>query len=412
MPSDLAKSPMTNSLGRQTRHHFLRLGLVALTAFLTLVDLFATQAILPSLKQAYDATSAEIGFAVNACTIGMAAAGLGMALFSSRIDRRFGVLLSLALLAVPTAFLAFAADLAVFAGLRVLQGLFMASAFTLMLAWLGEHSSAKDSAALFAAYITGNVASNLFGRMLAAGLVDGFGLAPNFLVFSALNLCGAVLVYFSLRSATPMTAESAHQRPMAAAWRNHLGNRRLRAGFAIGFLILFAFVGTFTFVNFALAAPPFTLGQMNLGVVYLVFLPSLLTTPLAAALARRFGILRGMQFGLLIATAGLPLLVSGVLAGMLTGMAMLAVGTFMAQAIATSFVGQTAEGDRGSASGLYLASYFLGGLAGSAILGQVYDHWGWTACVAGIGFALGVALLLAVRLTLPSPRGMEAANPR
>lgn len=397
---------------RRTLPHLFRLTVVALTAFLTLVDLFATQAILPSLKQAYGASSAEIGFAVNACTIGMAVAGIAMAVFSSRIDRRFGVLLSLALLAVPTALLAFTTDLAVFTALRILQGLFMSSAFTLMLAYLGEHSSARDSAALFAAYITGNVASNLFGRMLAAGLVDSFGLAPNFLVFSGLNLCGAVLVYFSLQGTTPMASERAHARPMSAAWSNHLRNPRLRLGFVIGFLILFAFVGTFTFVNFALAAQPFALGQMSLGIVYLVFLPSLLTTPLAAAFARRFGILRGMQVGLLAAAFSLPLLVASVLPAVLAGMALMAIGTFMAQAIATSFVGQTAEGDRGSASGLYLASYFLGGLAGSAVLGQAYDRWGWTACVLGIGLALGVALLLAIRLALSPQRGVEPAGNR
>lgn len=379
-------------------HNLFRLSIVALTAFLTLVDLFATQAILPSLKQAYGATGAEISFAVNACTIGMAIAGLGMALFSARINRRFGIILSLAVLSIPTALLAFTTDLAVFTALRVLQGLFMSSAFTLMLAYLGEHSSARDSASLFAAYITGNVASNLFGRMLAAGLVDSFGLAPNFLVFSALNICGAALVYFSLQGTTPMASEAAHQRPMSAAWSNHLRNPRLRGGFAIGFLILFAFVGTFTFVNFALAAQPFALGQMSLGIVYLVFLPSLVTTPLAAGFARRFGTLRGIQIGLFIAVLALPALVSGILPAVLAGMATMAVGTFMAQAIATSFVGQSAEGDRGSASGLYLASYFLGGLTGSAVLGQVYDRWGWTACVIGIGVALGLALLVAIRL--------------
>jgi YNFM family putative membrane transporter len=402
----------THAEARQTLRHLFRLGIVALTAFLTLVDLFATQAILPSLKQAYGASSAEIGFAVNACTIGMAIAGVAMAMLSSRIDRRFGVLLSLALLAIPTALLAFTTDLAVFTALRIAQGLFMSSAFTLMLAWLGEHSSARDSAALFAAYITGNVASNLFGRMLAAGLVDVFGLAPNFLVFSALNLLGAVLVYFSLQATTPMTGPGGHERPMSAAWSSHLRNPRLRAGFAIGFLILFAFVGTFTFVNFALVARPFSLDQMSLGIVYLVFLPSLLTTPLAAAFARRFGTLRGLQVGLLIAATGLPLLVSNVLAGALAGMALIAVGTFMAQAIATAFIGQTAEGDRGSASGLYLASYFLGGLAGSAVLGQVYDRWGWTACVLGIGVALGLALLLAMRLAISSSRTMQPVAPR
>ena len=43
-----------------------------------------------------------MSFAVNASTIGMAAGGLGMALFSPRIDRRFGILITLGLLSIPT----------------------------------------------------------------------------------------------------------------------------------------------------------------------------------------------------------------------------------------------------------------------------------------------------------------------
>src|SRR5882724_4721373 len=60
---------------------------IGLTAFLTLVDLFATQAILPSLVRAYAVSPAAMGFAVNASTMGMAIAGLGVAFFSQRIDR-------------------------------------------------------------------------------------------------------------------------------------------------------------------------------------------------------------------------------------------------------------------------------------------------------------------------------------
>jgi hypothetical protein len=48
---------------------------IGLMAFLTLVDLFAAQAILPSLAQAYGVSAASMGFAVNAATLGMAAAG-------------------------------------------------------------------------------------------------------------------------------------------------------------------------------------------------------------------------------------------------------------------------------------------------------------------------------------------------
>lgn len=89
----------------------LRSFIIGLTAFLTVVDLFATQAILPSLTGAYGVTPAAMGFAVNASTMGMAIAGLGVAFFSHWIDRRLGILISLALLAIPTALLAIAPDL-------------------------------------------------------------------------------------------------------------------------------------------------------------------------------------------------------------------------------------------------------------------------------------------------------------
>ena len=110
---------------------WLRTGVIGLTAFLTVVDLFATQAILPSLAAAYQVSPAAMGIAVNATTMGMAAGGLAVAFFSARIDRRRGILVSLALLAIPTALLASAPNLPVFTALRITQGLFMSCAFAL-----------------------------------------------------------------------------------------------------------------------------------------------------------------------------------------------------------------------------------------------------------------------------------------
>src|SRR5499433_3769940 len=155
----------------------LRSLVICTTAFLTLVDLFATQAILPSLTRHYGVTPAAMGFAVNASTMGMAIAGLGIAWFSKSIDRRLGILTALALLSIPTALLASAPNLAAFTLLRVCQGLCMASAFTLTLAYLGEECSASDAGSAFAAYITGNVASNLIGRFVSAAVADHLGLA-------------------------------------------------------------------------------------------------------------------------------------------------------------------------------------------------------------------------------------------
>lgn len=383
----------------------LRALTIGLTAFLTVVDLFATQAILPALTSAYGVTPAAMGFAVNASTIGMAVGGLGVALLGRRLDRRRGILVSLALLAIPTALLAAMPSLPVFTALRIVQGLLMSTAFALTLAYLGEHASAGDTASAFAAYITGNVASNLFGRLLAAGVVDHLGLAANFHVFAALNLAGAALVWFTVERTPPMAEVDMSRAPPLASLLRHLGDPTLRAAFATGFVILFAFIGTFTYVNFVLVGPPFSVGMMMLGTVYFVFLPSIVTTPLAGRAVRRFGTRPILWASFAVAAAGLPPLLSDDFALLLAGLGLVAVGTFFAQAAATGFVGAAAATDRGSASGLYLASYFLGGLAGSAVLGLVFDRWGWTACVAGIGLSLGAGVILSTRLSVDRSAG-------
>src|SRR3954470_9295862 len=235
----------TLTMHRHSPGVLLRSLVIGLTAFLTVVDLFATQAILPSLTRHYDVTPAAMGFAVNASTMGMAIAGLGTGFFSQHIDRRRGILLSLAILAVPTALLAVAPNLVVFTILRVCQGLCMASAFTLTLAYLGEQCSSMDAGGAFAAYITGNVASNLIGRLVSAAVVDTLGLASNFVFFAALNLAGAVLVYFTIARVRPMHSPATAQPPLAAMIA-HWRNPALRAAFGVGFCILFAFIGTFT----------------------------------------------------------------------------------------------------------------------------------------------------------------------
>ena len=377
---------------------------IGLIAFLTVVDLFATQAILPSLVRAYGVSPAAMSFAVNASTIGMAVSGLAVALIAGRIDRRRGILVSLTLLSVPTFLLGFMPDIATFTVLRVIQGVFMSAGFTLTLAYLAEQCSAEDAAKAAAAYITGNVASNLFGRLMSAALADHLGLAANFYVFALLNLAGALLVYVSLSRTQPMAATGSAARSPFASWADHLRNGALRTSFGIGFCILFAFIGTFTFVNFVLVREPIAIGPMALGFVYFVFLPSIVTTPLAGTVARRFGARPTFWGALGVAGLGLPLLLLPSLTAVMAGLTLVGVGTFFAQATATGFVGRAARGDRAAASGIYLASYFFGGLVGSAVLGQVFDGLGWPACVASIGVVLAAAALLAIRLETPAAK--------
>jgi YNFM family putative membrane transporter len=372
--------------------------LIAVIGFLTLVDLFATQAILPSLTQVYAVTPAQIGLAANASTLGMAVAGLLVGVFSRTIERKRAIALSLLLLSVPTALLAFAPTLTIFAALRVVQGLFMAGAFTLTLTHLAERCEVRTAHAL-AAYVTGVVASNLIGRLTAAFVASLVGAEQSFLFFALLNLAGAALVSVALHRNAPEPMD--RSAAFWSAWGTHLADAELRRTFAIGFLILFGFIGVFTYVGFVLMNPPNMLSMTALGLVFLVFLPSMVTTPMAGPAVRTIGPGAAASASLALALAGLVLLLLSSLWAVIAGMTLVGIGTFFAQAVATGHVGRVAAGDKAAASGLYLSSYYCGGLAGAAVIGQLFDRLGWTAAVGGVFAALGAAALLGLKLARP-----------
>ncbi len=225
------------------------------------------------------------------------------------------------------------------------------------------------------------------------------GTDAKFFLLAARNLGGAGLAWVALsHTPPPMASLEQASRSITAAWRAHLGDPRLRHAFAIGFMILFGFIGTFTYVGFVLMRPPLALSMMALGLVFFVFAPSMVTTPMAGAAVNRYGPARVVPAALIVALLGLTLLLVPRLEAVIVGLVLVGVGTFFAQAVATGFVGRVAQSDRAAASGLYLSFYYGGGLAGAAAVGQLFDRFGWNAAVAGIFAALALAAGLGAHL--------------
>ena len=78
----------------------------------------------------------------------------------------------------------------------------------------------------------------------------------------------------------------------------------------------------------------------------------------------------------------------------MAGLALVGVGTFFSQAVATGFTGRAGGDAKAAAGGLYLAAYYSGGICGALLLGLVYDTWAWPGCVAvtGAAFVLMAAI--------------------
>ena len=193
-----------------------------------------------------------MGFAVNASTMGMAVSGLAVALFQPR-DRPSHRHSRQPRLAVDSD--GAAGDRAGshhLHALRIAQGFFMAAAFTLTLAYLGEQYSAADAAGAFAAYITGNVASNLFGRLISAARGRPSGPRHQFLLLRRAQPARRRAGLFHCARTTPDECMTQRRRLATCRLGRAPAQPAATRGFAIGFCILFAFIGTFTYVNFVL----------------------------------------------------------------------------------------------------------------------------------------------------------------
>jgi MFS transporter, YNFM family, putative membrane transport protein len=71
-------------------------------------------------------------------------------------------------------------------------------------------------------------------------------------------------------------------------------------------------------------------------------------------------------------------------AAIIVGLTICATCGMLCQAISTGYVITTAKEGRSSAAGLYASSFYIGGAAGSFLVGFVWQAAGWTGCVAAI----------------------------
>jgi YNFM family putative membrane transporter len=378
---------------------------VMLASFFTLLGLFGPQAMAPVLALYFGTSTTAIGVAINIALGGMIAAGLLSSLFADRISRKPAMVSAMALLTLPTALLPLVSDLMLFEMLRIAQGFLMCVGFTMAIAYVAEEWGASGTAPmLMGAYLTGNVAANVFGRMLAGAATELVGWHAAFGVFACLNLIGAALLQAVLPEPVHHRIESNHS--AVPALQLHFRNVALCGAFAVGFLILFTFVGLFTYVNFRLAEPMFGLSSAAIGSVYLVFSPALFITLFVGRAVQRFGYRATFLIGAAVSLVGTGLTLASALPVLMLGLALLGSGLFFSQAVATGFTGYAAARAKGTASGLYLSAYYTGGLCGAWGMGILFASRGWSGC-AVLGILAIVSMMAVVSLTWT-----EAANPR
>jgi YNFM family putative membrane transporter len=173
-----------------------------------------------------------------------------------------------------------------------------------------------------------------------------------------------------------------------------LRNPTLMAATLVGSTLFFAFMGVFSYVDYRLESPPFSLGQAVSGLIFLLWAMGI-AGPLAGRLAGHAGWVPVAFGAVALAAVGLVVSLSSVLAPVVAGLALVTLGNFSGVTAAQIGVGAATDQDRGLASAIYFSSYYLAGAIGCWLPGLAWQRWDWPG-VAGMAlaaYALGLTAL-------------------
>lgn len=363
----------------------------AAAGFAAFINMWCTQPILPVLASSLHA---GLGATNNTVTAPLVATAL-IAPFSGALSDRFGRKIFICgaafLLILPTVLCAMAHSIGMLTAYRFTQGLLLPFIFTVTIAYIADEFSPATATRLAGIYLSGTISGGFSGRLVSGFIAEFFGWRAAFIAVGAISTAAALLVLVLLpreKSFRPISrwGHTLHSFP------DHLTNPKLLGNYLIGFGVLFSLVSLFTFLNFRLAAAPYTLGPAALGSIFVVYLGGVAISPFAGRAAASRGRRPVMAVAFVLTGAGLALTLLSPLPFIILGVLAACCGIFVQQTVATGYTGIAARTAKSTAAGLYVTAYYIGGSCGGVLPTGTWHHYGWPGCVV-MTFAVQIIML-------------------
>ena len=370
---------------------------VAAAGFATFVNLYTPQAMLPLLAAEFGVGLAQTSLSITLPLLAVAGVAPFAGAISDRLGRKRLIVGAALTLVAPTLLVAAAQSYSALLAWRFLQGLLLPFIFAVTVAYIGEECEGAEAIRTTGLYASGTIVGGFFGRFSAGVIAEWLGWRAAFAAQAALTLGAVGLIAALLPAERRFRPMQGGLGASLSAYAGHLSNPRLLATCGVGFGMLFALVASFTFVNFRLAAPPFSLGPAQLGSVFTVYLLGAVAAPLAAGLAARIGRRATVALAVAFGIAGQALTLLPSLAAVIAGLGATCVALFVTQALALSFIGTVVRRAKSAAVGLYVAIYYTGGALGGVAPIWLWHREGWPGVVALVSAVMAAMAALALR---------------
>jgi YNFM family putative membrane transporter len=220
------------------------------------------------------------------------------------------------------------------------------------------------------------------------------------MVIGIIGILCAVMLWRFLPASRHFERRELRFAPLVRAFGMHLRDGVLPLLFVEAFLLMGSFVTVYNYVGYRLMAPPFSLSQTHIGLIFSVYLFGVASSAWAGSLAGKLGRKAVLPATFILMLAGTVMTLSASLWLIVVGVAVLTIGFFSTHSVASAWVGARAQTSRAQASSLYLFAYYLGSSVVGSLGGFFWHQRGWSGVVSMTSALLVLALAIALWLYL------------
>jgi predicted MFS family arabinose efflux permease len=367
--------------------------LLATACGLTVANLYYAQPLLSALRQTFGVGEVAIGGVVTASQLGYAAGLFLVVPLGDRAEKRRLVTLLLALATTGLVVAGTAPDFPVLLAASLLGATPLVLA-QILVPFAADLAPDAGRGRIVGQVMSGLLAGILLSRTLGSLLADAAGWRAVYLTSAALMAVLACVLRASLPRREPSVRVPYGELLLSTArlMKRHPQLRRRALYQAAMFAAFSAF---WTTISFVLTGAPFHCSQLGVGLFALVGAGGVLVAPFAGRWADR-GLVRPMTAAAFVATT-LAFALAGL--GRHHVLALGAAAVLLDMGVQTTLImGQQViyrldPGARSRLNSAYMATFFVGGAAGSQAGSVAYHAGGWPA-VTVLGAALPLAALL------------------
>ncbi|EGA89886.1 hypothetical protein GPDM_07545 [Planococcus donghaensis MPA1U2] len=363
----------------------------------TFANMYAVQPLLPVFVEEFQVPVSTASLSLALTIIGLILGLIILGFFSDRNGRKSYIIYSLIGSAIPFFIIPLTDSFSILLFLRFIQGFALAGVPAAALAYISEEIDRKNIAYATALYISSNVLGGMIGRISTGFLTDHFSWQISFYAFAVTGLFIFVIVLYLLPPSQNFNSSQVSFAKDIEGFLFHLKNPALLVVFGLGTVLQTSFTGIWTYLPFYLAASPFSMSLQAISYLFFAYGIGVIGSPMAGRVAEKFSIRNVRLAGVFILSAGIFMTLSPYLWMIVVGLCVTCLGFFTAHALTAASVSQQATHHKGSASSLYLVSYYIGVAAGSSVLSPLWTSGGWTGLVL---FSAILPLLYIMAITL------------